>query len=267
MRREVLGHVRPGERLRFVRAYDALVSEAATDPKRAMDSGYLHEIHDAAVGTGDLRTIDLHVSGGHRFPPPSAVPEMIEDLFDSVIINDEPPSLAAARLHLGLLTIHPFKDGNGRTARLVGTLCLVRAGWRSSLLTGVEQHFHSDPLSYVVLLDQFRYREISEEECLVGLMKAMMSNSMYAAWFTERESRLRVLCAARCIPASMWMGVVSDFDACLALGDLAIPLLVNGTFGNKLSLGLLASSWSPSQRTEFAIQVERLLDEESSPGA
>ena len=47
----------------------------------------------------------------------------------------EAVALAAARLHLELLLIPPFPDGNGRVARLASSYVLMRGGYRSTLLT------------------------------------------------------------------------------------------------------------------------------------
>lgn len=40
------------------------------------------------------------------------------------------PIAFAAWLHIRLVSIHPFVDGNGRTARLVMNLALLQAGSR-----------------------------------------------------------------------------------------------------------------------------------------
>lgn len=41
----------------------------------------------------------------------------------------EPPVKVAAMLHLKFVTIHPFRDGNGRTARLLMNFELVKHGY------------------------------------------------------------------------------------------------------------------------------------------
>ena len=40
----------------------------------------------------------------------------------------------AARLHEGLVTIHPFVDGNGRAARLLMNLVLLQAGYNITII-------------------------------------------------------------------------------------------------------------------------------------
>ena len=43
--------------------------------------------------------------------------------------RDIHPVIVSAIAQFQLVHIHPFLDGNGRTSRLLSTLCLYRAGW------------------------------------------------------------------------------------------------------------------------------------------
>jgi Fic family protein len=73
------------------------------------------------------------------FPPPEAVPEAMHKLLDRTkadierierTAKDEPhPALLAFRFHLDYVSIHPFHDGNGRTARIFCNLLLMRFGY------------------------------------------------------------------------------------------------------------------------------------------
>ncbi len=68
---------------------------------------------------------------GSTFVPPNyrKVPELMNFLinFLNSIQGDELRKASLA--HLGLATIHPFVDGNGRTARLLMNLILFKSGW------------------------------------------------------------------------------------------------------------------------------------------
>jgi Fic family protein len=46
------------------------------------------------------------------------------------------PVLLAAEMHERLVTIHPFIDGNGRTARLVMNFILLKHGYALAILKG-----------------------------------------------------------------------------------------------------------------------------------
>ena len=49
------------------------------------------------------------------------------------------PGLTAALAHYRLAAIHPFIDGNGRTARLVMNLVLMRAGYPPAVIEGINR--------------------------------------------------------------------------------------------------------------------------------
>ena len=53
---------------------------------------------------------------------------MIGD-FTAWLTAQPPAPAAASEAHRRLVAIHPFNDGNGRTARLVLKLMLIRAGY------------------------------------------------------------------------------------------------------------------------------------------
>jgi Fic family protein len=63
----------------------------------------------------------------HNPPPPEFVPEFTEEMCDYVNANlDKPPIHLSAYLLWRINWIHPFDDGNGRTARAVSyaVLCI-----------------------------------------------------------------------------------------------------------------------------------------------
>jgi Fic family protein len=67
-------------------------------------------------------------SGRHAFPSPAAVPALMGDFAVWLATALMTPDSAFAA-HLRLVDIHPFNDGNGRTARLLMNLVLIRGGY------------------------------------------------------------------------------------------------------------------------------------------
>jgi len=65
-------------------------------------------------------------SGTHAFPPAAAVPGLMQKFVDD--LPQEMTPRAAFMAHLEFVSIHPFDDGNGRTARLLMNTLLLRAG-------------------------------------------------------------------------------------------------------------------------------------------
>jgi hypothetical protein len=75
---------------------------------------------------GLLRTRDLEISGSrHVVPPHEDVPRLLQEACD--FVNREPfgdPLFLASYILWRICWIHPFDDGNGRTARAVSYLIL-----------------------------------------------------------------------------------------------------------------------------------------------
>ena len=67
-------------------------------------------------------------TGRHSFPSPAEVPALMGDFIVWLGSAQDTPETAFAA-HRRLVDIHPFNDGNGRTARLLMNLILIRGGY------------------------------------------------------------------------------------------------------------------------------------------
>lgn len=88
---------------------------------------------------GRYRSVPVLISGAAHVPPqPYLLTKQMEDYFLWEAENRTAlhPVLRAAELHERLVTIHPFIDGNGRTARLVMNLILLQHGYPIAILKG-----------------------------------------------------------------------------------------------------------------------------------
>lgn len=95
---------------------------------------------------GRYRNVQVLISGAKHIPPqPYLVPKQMEDFFiwyDNHK-NELHPVELAAELHERLVTVHPFTDGNGRTARLLMNLILLQNGYPIAILKGdTESRLH-----------------------------------------------------------------------------------------------------------------------------
>ena len=78
---------------------------------------------------GVYRTVEVRISGSKHIPPsPLLLNDLMDGYFEFYELNKRTmhPVLLAAEMHERLVTIHPFIDGNGRTARLVMNLVLLQ---------------------------------------------------------------------------------------------------------------------------------------------
>lgn len=70
----------------------------------------------------------LTETGRHGFPSPAEVPALMGDFAAWLSGAPDTPETAVTA-HRRLVDIHPFNDGNGRTARLLMNLILIRGGY------------------------------------------------------------------------------------------------------------------------------------------
>ena len=130
---EVLGH-RDAMRLmmRLAQVQQPLEETSILELQRVI----LSRVQESDAGR--YRTVRVRVTGSSRiFPNPLKVPELMTELvaqINAMLTRAEHPVLIAAAAHFGLVYIHPFADGNGRTVRLLMNLILLRHGYPPALL-------------------------------------------------------------------------------------------------------------------------------------
>jgi Fic family protein len=85
---------------------------------------------------GKYRVRPVIITGTDFVPPaPQAVPFAMQEFIDQMQqLRKLHPVMYAARLHAQLANIHPFIDGNGRTARLLMNLSLVQNGYPITII-------------------------------------------------------------------------------------------------------------------------------------
>jgi len=78
---------------------------------------------------------------------PMLMADFVEWLKDSEK-KDMSPVLVAGIAHLEIAAIHPFNDGNGRTARALATLVLYQRGYDFRRLFALEDYYNTDRQDY-----------------------------------------------------------------------------------------------------------------------
>ena len=76
------------------------------------------------------------------------IPDLLDELVDYVNTTDDHPLIVAAVVHYQIVTIHPFEDGNGRTARLLSGYILDVNGYGFNGIGSLEEYFEYDVNEY-----------------------------------------------------------------------------------------------------------------------
>lgn len=143
----------------------------------------LRNLHRAVVGAeedfaGQWRDQPVFIRGSRHAPPnyvkvPACIDEMIGNYDESR--KTEHPVARAAKLHFDLVHIHPFLDGNGRTARLLGNLELIRSGFAPILIEKEDRDAYfkvlerchmggepgiGDPMEFIAFVEQFERKAL-----------------------------------------------------------------------------------------------------------
>ncbi len=103
-----------------------------------------------ATPPGVLFAVYHSQSGTPDYIPPEYrdIPELLDELVEYVDSTDDHPLIVAAVVHYQLVTIHPFEDGNGRTARLLSGYILDINGYGFNGIGSLEEYFAYDVDEY-----------------------------------------------------------------------------------------------------------------------
>lgn len=119
----------------------AIVEKGASKEKIGlrgpMPPGVLFAVYDSETGVPEY------------IPPEyTDIPVLLDELVEYVNTTDDHPLIIAAVVHYQLVTIHPFEDGNGRTARLMSGYILDYYGYGFNGIGSLEEYFAYDPDEY-----------------------------------------------------------------------------------------------------------------------
>lgn len=122
--------------------------------RRMSERALLLEAHHTTHIEGTKLTLGQaeQLMAGEAVPQTDAddVRELLNyrDAFHSVLIS--------GIAQFQLVHIHPFVDGNGRTSRLLSTLCLYRAGYDFKRLFTISEYYDRDRTAFYGALQQVR---------------------------------------------------------------------------------------------------------------
>jgi Fic family protein len=133
---------------------------AAARPDFEWTHEIVHQVNAAVVHGlprdthGDYRgpDDDVHV-GIYTGPSPLVVLPLMTELVSWLGGSGRTSSLVrSALLHLNVIAIHPFNDGNGRTARILAAMALMEHGIPATELISIEAYLRRNRDEYVAAL-------------------------------------------------------------------------------------------------------------------
>ena len=157
------------ELLNYRNAFN-LVAEYLADGS-PITEGLIREIHKRLVEgvrggqgePGQYRTIQNYVVNSktgktiYTPPAPNDVPAMMQQLVGWLTADsDIHPVLVSGIAQFQLVHVHPFVDGNGRTSRLLSTLCLYRSGYDFKRLFTISEYYDRNRTEFYKALQQVR---------------------------------------------------------------------------------------------------------------
>ena len=190
--------------------------QAAADFHADIDGGLIRGLHfltvrttDRTTAAGQYRTrqnVVLDGRGGAVYmpPPPGDVPGLMSGL---VLWTRQQrgtlhPLVIAAVVHAEFVKVHPFDDGNGRTARALTVYFCERGGWLLRRLVSVEQVFAEPVAEYYANLntlgdrypltppDMTAWCEWFLERLAAHVERALRLHRAYAAWIEAEQADL-----------------------------------------------------------------------------
>ena len=208
---------------------------------------------------GSFRTGPVFVtdgSGGVIYSAPMAplVSELVDEACSWLNAHSEVPApILAAMLHAAIAGIHPFRDGNGRTARILATLAMSRGGYSQPEFTSLEEWWGAHPRSYYGALT-----------CLGAEWKPDANATRFVAAHVRGQRRQVAALAGRlAVERNVWTAVEDIVGEDLGLRPRATEALFDAFHGrtvtNRYYRGVTGAAVATATNDLAALQAAGLL--------
>ncbi len=183
------------------------------------------------AGAGRLRDGPMIVTRGlgrdpYRPPPSSDVPALINEVANWLGSGDlsRHAVVRGAMAHLNLVSIHPFRDGNGRVARIVQSLVLAKEGLLSSELVSIEPYLGRHTREYYAALEDVQGLAFDPSRDASGWVEFCIEAHVFEA--TERRRWLEIAYARHdfCEQLTREQGYPDRFVLALDQALLGLPV-------------------------------------------
>lgn len=159
-RRELLNYVAAFELVSGYLDSGAPVTEGLV---RQIHAKLVEGVRGGSAAPGEYRQMQNYVVNSrtqeviYTPPPVHDVPVLMRELIDWLNADtDVHPVLVAGTAQFQLVHVHPFLDGNGRTSRLLSTLCLYRAGYDFKKLFTISEYYDRERSEFYAAIQGVR---------------------------------------------------------------------------------------------------------------
>jgi Fic family protein len=271
----------------YARAMDH-VAVMATDPRFAWSERVILDLHfDACHFQPDARpgryrdggiAVTSPEGGAPAYvgPPANDVPSLIDELVTWLAGGDLDAHVVvrAAMAHLHLVSIHPFRDGNGRASRILQSLTLARDGLIVPEFGSIEEYLARNPPAYYATLRKVQggsYRADRDAGpwirlCITAHLEQARQRLQQIDDAGRRWTRLEELVAERGWPDRLVIALeqslfaVADRASYAAEADLS-PATASTDFRRLLDAGLVKQHGrGPATRYTASPTLRRALD-------
>jgi len=164
----------------FVAGYVSSLGPITESLVREIHKRLVEDVRGNTANPGQYRTLQNYVANSktkeiiYTPPAPYDVPVLMAELVDWLQNEQKiPPVLVAGIAQFQLVHIHPFVDGNGRTSRLLSTLCLYRSGYDFKKLFTISEYYDRNRQAYYDALQSVRNNNMDLTSWLEYFSKAL----------------------------------------------------------------------------------------------
>lgn len=133
------------EAVNHAQAFDWVMQRIETT-KQNITEGTILDLHQLIlqkivdIQAGRYRAVPVRIAGSTVVMPNAMkVPELMDEYVSWLQKSKDNPLTVAVDAHFKLVSIHPFVDGNGRTARLLMNLLLMQSGYPPAIIRKEER--------------------------------------------------------------------------------------------------------------------------------
>lgn len=163
------------EAINHAKAFEFILE--AGKNKTKIDEDFVLQIHKIilsgidSTNAGFYRSVRVRISGSQTvLPNPLKVPDLMKDFGAWLVQKTDDILIKALEAHYRLVTIHPFIDGNGRTARLLMNAILLENGYGPIIIRSIDRR------RYLTALETYQTK--GENEAYYKFMLTALNRSL-----------------------------------------------------------------------------------------